>query len=253
MKTFALLVVLALAPLGCAHSSSAVLLSPEALQAIVSAPDRSEEDRALDPGRKPVEFLEFLQLAPGMKVAELMAGGGYTAELLARAVGPKGVVYGQNPKWLLERVAEKPWAARLAKPVNQRIRRSDKPFENPFPPNVTGLDLVVSNFIYHDTVNAKVDRAQMNLAVRAALKHGGRYVICDSSAKPGSGLEATETLHRIDEQVVRSEVAAAGFEVLEEGNFLRNPEDPRDWSTSPGVAGARRGTGDRFCLDFKNP
>ena len=32
-------------------------------------------------------------------------------------VAPGGVVYGQNPKWLLDKFAEKPWAERLAKPV----------------------------------------------------------------------------------------------------------------------------------------
>ena len=33
--------------------------------AVVSAPDRSPEDRALDAGRKPAEFLVFLGVQPG--------------------------------------------------------------------------------------------------------------------------------------------------------------------------------------------
>jgi len=66
-------------------------------QAIVAAPDRTPEDRALDAGRKPAETLSFVQLSPGMRVAELGAGAGYTTELLARAVAPDGVVYAQNP------------------------------------------------------------------------------------------------------------------------------------------------------------
>ncbi|HMJ52248.1 MAG TPA: hypothetical protein VK540_09235 [Polyangiaceae bacterium] len=45
------------------------------------------------------------------------AATGYTAELLARAVGPTGKVYGQNPKWVLEQYAEKWWSNRLTKPV----------------------------------------------------------------------------------------------------------------------------------------
>ena len=85
------------------------------------------------------------------------------------------------------------------------------------------------------------------------LKSGGRYAVCDSSAKPGSGLETTEQLHRIDEQVVRTEVLAVGFQFESEGDFLRNPSDARDWNASPMVADARRGTRDRFCLMFRKP
>jgi predicted methyltransferase len=222
-------------------------------EAIVSDPDRTEADRKLDAGRKPAEMLRFLKVQPGMKVAELFAGGGYTTELLARAVGPTGTVYGQNTKPILERFAEKPWSARLARPINKNVVRLDRDLEDPFPAEVRDLDLVVSNIIYHDTVWIGADRQKMNAAVFAALKSGGRYVVCDSSAKPGTGVEAAKTLHRIDETVVRNEVPAAGFKLVEEGNFLRNPADPRDWNSSPGAAGEKRGTSDRFCLAFQKP
>jgi predicted methyltransferase len=35
-------------------------------------------------------------------------------------------------------------------------------------------------------------------------------------------------LHRLEETVVRREAEAAGFELVGEGGFLRNPQDPRD-------------------------
>lgn len=260
--------VLALA-LGCAHAGSqtpapaastgtaSAPASEEAAgptpESIVAAPDRTEADRQLDPGRKPVEFLRFLKLRPGMKVAELVAGGGYTTELLARAVAPTGLVYGQNTPFILERFAAKPWGERLARPVNVNVVRADRPLEDPLPPEARELDLVVSNIVYHDAVWQNVDRTKMNRAVFAALRRGGRYVICDSSAKPATGAAAAETLHRIDEQLVRSEVAAAGFRLAEEGNFLRNPNDTRDWNSAPMAAGERRGTSDRFCLAFEKP
>src|SRR5258708_38209720 len=70
-------------------------------KALVDASDRSEKDRALDPGRHAAEMLEFLDLKPGMKVADLGAAGGYTTELMAPAVGPSGGVYMQNdPSWM---------------------------------------------------------------------------------------------------------------------------------------------------------
>ena len=241
MRISALLLPLCL--VGCAHAP----------KQIVNAPDRTDADRALDPGRHPAEFLEFLRVQPGMKVAELFAGGGYTTELLARAVAPDGRVYGQNSKWVLEKFAEKPWSARLERPVNHDVVRVDRELDDPLPPEARDLDLVVSNAIYHDTVWLNADRQKMNAAVFAALKPGGAYVVCDSSAKPGTGTADAQTLHRIDEQVVRTEVTQAGFQLADEGSFLRNPDDTRDWSASPGAAGEKRGTSDRFCLRFVKP
>src|SRR5262245_57924439 len=58
----------------------------DAVGAAVGAPDRSADDRALDGGRHPAELLALAGVAPGQRVAELQAGGGYTAELLARTV-----------------------------------------------------------------------------------------------------------------------------------------------------------------------
>ena len=38
-------------------------------------------------------------------------------------------------------------------------------------------------------------------------------------------------LHRIEEAFVKQEVEAAGFRLVAQGNFLRNPADPRDRNT----------------------
>ncbi|RJS27283.1 SAM-dependent methyltransferase [Corallococcus sp. H22C18031201] len=252
-----LLLTACLSLAGCAHTASpdasTSAATASSARAIVDAADRLEADRALDAGRHPAEMLEFIGVRPGMKVAEMMAGGGYTTELLARAVGPEGVVYGHNPKWVLERFAEKPWSERLARPINQRVVRVDREFDAPLPPEATGLDAVVSNAIYHDTVWLGADRAKMNAAIFDSLKPGGVYVVIDSSAKAGTGVADVQSLHRIDEQAVRAEVLAAGFQLAGESAAWRNPEDTRDWSASPGAAGARRGTGDRFALKFVKP
>ena len=230
----------------CSHVEP---LTTQQADSLVSAQDRSEADRALDSGRKPSAFLAFTEVGPGAKVAELMAGGGYTTELLSRAVGPTGVVYAENPKVVLERFAQQPFTERLAKLPN--VKRLDRELDDPFPSSLEGtLDVVVSNAIYHDTVWLKTDREKMNRAVYWALKTGGKYIVCDSSAKKGTGLNDVQTLHRIEETVVRSEVDRAGFSLEAEGNFLRNASDARDWNASPGEAGEKRGTSDRFCLRF---
>jgi len=217
------------------------------------SPDRTAADHSLDPGRKPLELLRFLGVGPGMRIGELGAVLGYTTELLAHAVSPGGIVYAQNPRFVLERFAARPWAARLARPVNRDVVRCDREFDGPFPPEARDLDLVLSNANYHDAVWTRVDRTRMNRAVFDALKSGGRYVLSDSSARPGTGEADAQSLHRIDEALVRAEVEGAGFELRRTGDFLRNAADARDWSSGGTSAGDRRGTSDRFVLEFAKP
>jgi predicted methyltransferase len=227
--------------------------APDAYDAVVADEDRDPVDRALDAGRRPAELFRFFGIAPGMKVAEIAAGSGYTAELLARTVGDGGRVYGVNSKFVLERFAEQPWATRLAKPVMKNVVRVDREFDDPLPPDAKDLDAVLIVLFYHDTVWMKTDRERMNSAIFTALRKGGVYGIVDHASRAGAGTSEAETLHRIEEKVVREEVTRAGFVLRAEADFLRNPSDTRDWNASPRKAGELRGTSDRFVLKFEKP
>ena len=253
MQQITLLLTACLCFVNCAAKTATPPTSPTASASAVAAADRSDADRALDAGRFPAETLAFFEIRPGMRVAELGAAGGYTTELLARAVGPTGRVYGQNPKFILERFAEKPWSERLAKPVNAPVVRVDREFNDPLPPEAKGLDAVLIVLVYHDTVWLEVDRARMNAAVFASLRSGGIYGVIDHSARPGAGTSETKSLHRIEESVVVAEIERAGFKLDAAAEFMRNPADARDWNDSPSVAGQRRGTSDRFVLKFRKP
>jgi predicted methyltransferase len=238
---------------GLAPDAGPQLSPAEAVRAAVGAPDRDERDRALDAGRHPAEMLAFFGIAPGMRVAELIAGGGYTTELLARVVGERGTVFAENPRFILDRFAATPWNARLAKTAMKNVARVDRELDDPLPAEATNLDAVLLVLSYHDTVWMKVDRARMNQAVFTSLKHGGVYGIVDHSARAGAGTRAVETLHRIDEKAVIDEVTKAGFKLAAEADFLRNPDDKRDWNDSPLAAAGKRGTSDRFVLKFVKP
>jgi len=238
---------------GVTSSRTKPATAGESARAIVDAPDRSERDRSLDAGRRPAQLLEFFHVGPGMQVAELAAGGGYTTELLARAVGPTGKVYGQNPKWILERFAEKPWSERLTKPVMKNVVRVDRELDDPFPSEARDLDAVFCILFYHDFVWLNVDRDKLNRAVFKALKPGGVYAIVDHSGRDGTGTTEAQTLHRIEEKTVRSEIEKAGFRLRSEGTFLRNASDGRDWNASPMASAEKRGTSDRFVLAFERP
>ncbi|MFQ5697667.1 MAG: class I SAM-dependent methyltransferase [Myxococcota bacterium] len=196
-------------------------------QRVVSAPDRDPKDREMDARRHPADLLEFARVEPGMRVADLGAGAGYTTELLARAVGPSGTIYGQNTPQVIERYVSESWPERLSKGVMGRVVRVDSPLDAPLP-DVRDLDLVTMVFVYHDTLFQEVDRAAMNRAIFEALAPGGSLVIVDHRAQPGSGVEVGETLHRIDEGLLRRELLSAGFQLAAESEFLANPADPRD-------------------------
>ncbi|HXU04051.1 MAG TPA: SAM-dependent methyltransferase [Polyangia bacterium] len=220
---------------------------------VVMDPTRLDADRELDAGRHPEELLAFLEVAPGLRFGEIGAGGGYTTELVARAVGERGRVYAENNRFVLERFAAKPWSDRLQRPAMRNVVRVDREFDDPFPPEARDLDGVYVNLFYHDTIWMGANRDRMNKAVFDALRPGGYYVIVDHAARPGSGTADAQTLHRIDEAFVIAEVERAGFKLNAVADFLRNPADKRDWNASPRTAGERRGTSDRFALQFVKP
>lgn len=209
---------------------------------IVSDPLRTEQDRRADEVRKPVEFLQFAQVKPRMRVLDVAAGGGYTTQLLASAVGKDGRVWAQSEgpaQSLQKRLSEHP------QPTIVPVTRS---FEDPVPDGASNLDLVTIVMNYHDIAYLPVDRARMNRRLFDALKPGGHLVIVDHSAKAGSGVSATKTLHRIDEAVVREELRQAGFRLEAESNFLRVPGDPREQAFFD-----MRTPTDKFALRYVKP
>ena len=217
--------------------------------AVVAASDRSAADRETDKRRDPVKLLAFTGVRTGMTVLDMGAGGGYSTELMARAVGPTGKVFGQNSANFERAVTA--LQARTQTPAGKNITPLARPFDDPLPPEVRDLDLVSYFFFYHDTTYLQVDRAEMNRKLFAALKPGGIMIIADHSAKTGDGVSVGRSLHRIEESVLRNEVAAAGFKLVAEADFLRQPADARDFSVQPVTP--TRPPVDEFVLKFEKP
>jgi predicted methyltransferase len=214
---------------GCAMApASAQDAAVPDYQAIVASPDRSDADRQTDKRREPGKMLPFTGVKTGMKALDMEAGAGYSTELLARAVGPTGVVYAQDSAAVIERFVKDKFDIRAQSPAMKNVVHVIRNFDDPIPPDVSGLDLITFFFAYHDVTYMPVDRAEMNRKMFAALKPGGFLIIADHSARPGDGIAVAKTLHRIEESVLRGEIEAAGFKLVDEGNFLRHPEDPRD-------------------------
>jgi predicted methyltransferase len=214
--------------------------------AIIAAPDRSDADRQIDQRRNPVKLLAFTGVKSGMTVLDLGAGGGYSTELLARAVGASGQVYAQDFEPSAR--AKERFDARMKTPAMKSVVMLDRKFDDPLPVDVGNLDLITFFFFYHDTTYMTVDRAVMNKKLFAALKPGAFLVIADHSAKAGAGTSVGKTLHRIEESTLKSEVEAAGFKLAGEGNFLRHPEDTREER----IFGSKVPV-DEFVLKFQKP
>ena len=274
--------LLALAAIMAASSRPVMAqrISAARIAQIVDSPDRSEADRTNDLRRKPKDMLAFIGIRPGTTALDLSAAAGYTTELLARAIGPKGKVFGQSRppgtgaasppaqtegnsrpdlpaatrpagprKTSAEALADRQSKLTAAHVAAAPIVAVTRPFEDPVPPELTGkLDLVTLMFNYHDLGWIGVDRTAMNKAVFRALKKGGIYAIADHAGRPGTGISESGTLHRIEEAFLRKEVEAAGFKLVSEGTFLRNPNDPKDKNT-PEPAQPK----DEFVLKFVKP
>jgi predicted methyltransferase len=218
--------------------------------AIGASPDRAAADRVNDERRKPAETLAFIGVRPGITALDVSAGRGYTTELLARATGPSGRVYGQRPPAAATGrppaqpegdAAPRPTAGAtaMAPTLADRVARFgnivavSRPFEDPAPPELSSnaFELVTLMFNYHHFGHMGVDRDAMNRAIFRALKPGGLYVIADHSGRAGTGISESGSLHRVEEEFVVREVQAAGFRLAGRGDFLRNPRDPRDRNT----------------------
>jgi predicted methyltransferase len=224
---------------------------PAYVTAAISDSHRPQSDTGRDADRLPAEMLTFSGVKPGDKVAELIPAGGYATRLLSKVVGPTGHVYAINMPTFNDRIKEQ------IKPVTDdpafaNVTVSDQvlgALKTPEP-----VDVVWTSQNYHDFKNPGMflaDTPAMDKAIFAALKPGGLYIIIDHVAQPGSGARDTGTLHRIDPELVKSEVLAAGFVLDGESKALASANDPHT-ERVPG-AGNIGDKSDKFLFRFRKP
>lgn len=219
------------------------------LSAALAHSNRPPVDKLRDQYRKPAQLLEFYGVKPGMNVADMMTGGGYYAEILSRYLGPKAKIYAQNNSIALKRFAKKAMEKRLNGRDLTNVIRLDTELETPgFP--VGEMDVVMMGLFYHDSYWMKADRKKMNKAIYDSLKPGGVFALWDHRAKAGSGERDVETLHRVDQELVKKEVLAAGFILEATSELLANPKDDHTINVFEAKI---RGKTDRFIFLFRKP
>lgn len=222
--------------------------------AAVADPARSADDRKDDERRKPATALAFFEVAPGMSVFEIEAGGGWYTELLSRAVGPQGSVVMQNPQSFLSFVGEQ-INARLADNRLANVRQSLSTFDKFDAPDAS-VDLVTwvqgPHELYYkpDDGSTLGDPSASYAEIYRITKPGGAFAVIDHSAAAGAPETSGNDLHRVDRAIVVAMAQAAGFTLEAEGDFLANPEDPRTIAVfDPAI----RGHTDQFALRFRKP
>lgn len=228
---------------------------PDYIAAAVADSARPDTDKARDANRKPAEMMVFAGVKPGMKILEIMPGGGYFLRVFAKSIGPSGHLDELVPApppgaQLLPDAASRPDPIKALAGTYGNITVITAPFDG-FKV-AAPVDLAWTSQNYHDFHNPRfgIDIAKFNKDVFDALKPGGVYIVLDHAAAQGAGTSVVATLHRIEESTVKTEVEAAGFKLIGESDALRNPSDPHTAAVfDPSV----RGKTDQFILKFQKP
>lgn len=223
------------------------------LSSAINSSERPEKDKLRDQRRKPAEILTFFDIKPGMKVLEILAGGGYYTELISRTVGSSGHVYMQNNQKYYEFQTDLAVNQRLADDRLTNVSRWDKELDVLALPQQQ-LDAAFFMLVFHDLFWMTPSVEHVVNSLYQSIKPGGVVGIVDHAALAGTGdSEAIDFQgkHRIDEALVIDLFTQAGFKLADQSDLLRNPEDKRDAAF---FTDSMKGKAtDRFVLKFIKP
>jgi predicted methyltransferase len=194
--------------------------APGYIRRAIESPDRPAAQRARDANRRPAEVLMLSGIKPGDRVIEFASFGQYYTQLLSDIVGPGGRVYMFDLPYTEKRAGA---ASRAFVAAHPNAKYTLVNYDSAQLPG--HVDIVYMVLYYHDLSINHIDTARLNARIFAALKPGGIFLVVDHNAAPGSGRRDTQALHRIDPEVIRNEVTAAGFELAKESHLLANAAD----------------------------
>jgi predicted methyltransferase len=216
------------------------------MRAALAAPERSQENKARDAARKPIETVQFLGIKSGDTVVDMIAENGWVTEVLSAAVGPKGHVYMQNPPFLAER-EPKDMIARLGNVEPVHVQLAEAGIASKADAIVTAMNL---HDIYNGFGNQPGGEAPAVAFVKtlyAALKPGGVLGVIDHVGVAG---QDNAMLHRMLPQQARDVLTKAGFTIEAESTLLANPADDH---TKVVFDPAVRGHTDQFMFRARKP
>ncbi len=163
-----------------------------------------------DSWQQPERVVESLAIAPGARVADLGAGGGYFTWHLAAAVGESGRVYAIDvdadmTSHIEEESREKGFA---------NVQPILAEFDDPLIPK-DGVDLIFLCNTYHHIEG----REEYFRNAEKYLRSGGRLAVVEPN---GKGWLQGFFPHFVESEVIRAEMEAAGYERVEAFDFLEH-------------------------------
>lgn len=241
--------------------NTAIAADPDpALVAVIES--RSEEDRARDKYRHPLETLTLFQVEPGMTVVEGLPGGGWYSKILANYLGSEGTLYGvnyANRVWPLFPNRSDEWRkARMettgkfngmvAGFTDNGIQTDGFTFST-VPSQVPGnVDRVLMIRALHNLnrFEAKAGTLSQALAaIRGMLKDDGLVGVVQHrlpETAPDEGADGSRGY--LKQSTVIAAFEAAGFELVSQSEINANPKDKPAagdivWRLPPSLSGSK--------------
>lgn len=208
------------------------LAADPAIEKSISSPERTADDRERDARDKPAEIMAFAGVKPGMVVADIFSAGGYWTELLSGVVGPDGKVLAINNMSYAQYSKDD----RKARFTEGRLKNVEHHLiEASYFNMPQKVDLAIIFMAYHDVywIGENDGWPEINTdgfieSVKRMLKPGGKLLIVDHNAAPGTGKETAGKLHRLNEDWSKKSLVAHGFIFDKSFDGLRNPNDQLD-------------------------
>jgi precorrin-6B methylase 2 len=167
-----------------------------------SRPERDKEER-------PEQLLSALYIRRGATVADVGSGTGYYTWRLAEHVGPQGKVYAVDVQRSMLDLTKTVVAEHKLTNVEYVLATDSSPR---LPER--SVDLVFIAYAFHEFG----DPEAMMMAIRRALKPGGRVVVLEYAKE--SNIAPASPLHKMSFEEIRREIEPMGFIVDQLLDFL---------------------------------
>lgn len=175
-----------------------------------------------DAWQKPEALIDLLKIKPGSAVADIGCHEGYMTFKLARKVGSKGSVYAVDiDQSKLDKVKQRADDNSLHQ--IHVVKGSEKDPELP----ENSLDAVLILDTYHEME----DHAEILQHINAALRKGGRLLLCEPIADERKDLTRGEQegKHELGLQFALDDLKEAGFKVIfQKENFIDRTKEKGD-------------------------
>jgi predicted methyltransferase len=176
----------------------------------LKAAGRTADEQERDKYNKPGELYAFWGIKAGDTVIDFIPGEGYNTYLLSQLVGPKGKVIALG-SYGFDKLEERLKASPLPNVEHMKTGLTTMPADS--------VDVIVTIRNYHDLPADQRPQVLENL--KRVLKPGGVLGVADARATNGRDVEN----HRIADDVVKSEITAAGFKLASSSELLANKDD----------------------------